>query len=100
MTRCGLLLALCAALFAADKPTVLSREASLELQLIAIQEEDAQRKIAAVADLLRAPIEEAKRAVIERECKRASIAETETETCQLDMKTGTVQRVKKKGPSK
>lgn len=89
-----LFLAVCA-IPAQTGTTPVSREAQLELALIANQEQEAERRIAAVVELLRAPIERARQAVVERECKRAGIIETETETCQIDAQAGVVGRVSK-----
>jgi hypothetical protein len=82
------------------KPVSISREAMLEFQLIQNQADEAQKAIQGVANLLQAPIEQAKQAAIARECKRAGIVETETETCQIDIQANAVRRAPRQKAAK
>ena len=98
-----ILLALIAPSIFAETPkpseTPLARESQLELQLLVNQERTANEKIQAVAELLLAPIREAKQAAMEKACKAAGIAVLGPDgrpACEIDLKEGKVRKVESK----
>lgn len=93
-----LLIALCAGLHAQTPaaPQPLSREAQLELQLLANREKEVTDKIQPLFDMLMEPVRQARAAVVERACKAAGIPLQEhgEPACEVDLKAGTVRRIK------
>lgn len=105
MTRKSLLLiAFCAGLNAQQTPAPqpLSREAQLELQVIAIHEKEVADKIQPLYEMLMEPVRQARAAAVERACKAAGIPLQEhgEPTCEVDTKAGTVRRIKAPEPKK
>lgn len=79
--------------------TPLARDTQLELQLIVLQERAANEKLQAVAELLLAPIREAKQAAMEKACKSAGIPVLGPDGrpgCEIDLKEGKVRKVESK----
>src|ERR1041385_3023352 len=79
--------------------TPLARDSQLELQLLVNQERTANEKLQAVAELLLAPIREAKQAAIEKACKSAGIPVLGPDgrpACEIDLKKGKVRKVESK----
>lgn len=73
----------------------ISREAQLELQIIDKREEEADKAIQALVEMMKPYITGARSALAQKLCKEAGFGETETHTCQLDIGKGMIKKVAK-----
>jgi hypothetical protein len=76
-------------LIAQSGNTPISKEASLELQLLDSREKEILKPLQEIADMLLAPIQEQRNAIIIRECAKIG-ADAAKGECTIDAKAGKV----------